>query len=116
MTTWPEVPPGDRKNTVSHLASTALTAIGHVSRHIAAAQDADTDESTAFNLEHAAKHIGEAREHTAHLIWVLGRYYPGVGAETDALAQLADPQRSAAYWQGFEESRELQHSDLLYPD
>jgi hypothetical protein len=100
------VPAPDRARTTAHLAHTVLSAAGHVARHVYAAQRADSADSTAFNLKHAATHIAEVQEHARKLIAHLEKYDPDVAAELGRLR--AATRRKAA----LEETRRQLHADV----
>lgn len=85
------VPPRDRSRTVAHLASTMLTAVGHVQRHVQAAQSTKDPSSITFNLQHAATHVDEAHEHAQKLIAALAAYHPDVADELDKLHETTRP-------------------------
>ena len=86
------VPKADRARTIAHLTDTVLTALGHATRHTAAAQQAQADPvAREFNTRHAAKHLAEAVEHQRHLISVLAAYDPAVGREMNLLHGITQP-------------------------
>lgn len=80
------VPPAaDQAASVAHLAATVADQVGHVRRHLAAAQAATSPDSLAFNLRHAANHAESVAEHAGRLMDVLAAYDPRVGDELAAL-------------------------------
>lgn len=85
------VPDGDRSRTAAHLASTVLTALGHVSRHLSAASEAGNPASREFNLEHARRHVAEGLDHHRKLITILSRHHPGFGDEFSKLDKTTEP-------------------------
>jgi len=82
---YPPAPVADQARTVAHLASHVHGQLQHVDRHITAAQEADSPESVAFNLSHAARHTADGLDHSAHLLSAMGDYDPAVAAEIGAL-------------------------------
>lgn len=107
------VPAADQARTIAHLASTVLSALGHVSRHAAAAQHPDSPASRDFNLRHAVSHVGEAVEHQRKLISVLAAYHPEVGAELGKLRVVTDPGSTAPVP---DRSAEPADYDVMEPD
>jgi hypothetical protein len=86
------VPAGpDRARTVAHLADTVLSALGHATRHLAAAQTAPDRASAEFNLAHAAHHTRQAVDHQGKLVAALAQYHPAVAAELAKLHQVTQP-------------------------
>jgi hypothetical protein len=85
------VPAPDQARTVAHLSQTVLSALGHVSRHVAAAQASGSDAvSRTFNLDHASRHIGDAVSHQRKLLSALTQYNPAIGAELGKLRQVTE--------------------------
>jgi len=60
--------PADHVRTISHLADTMATNIGHARRHLDEALDPSEEGNTPFNARHARKHLDEAAEHSAKLV------------------------------------------------
>jgi sorbitol-specific phosphotransferase system component IIA len=79
-------PPGAaRAVAVAHSADSVLNALGHMIRHLEAAQHATSPEAVTFNLRHAHNHQAEAADHQARLFGDLAAHDPAIGAELDRL-------------------------------
>ena len=72
---YPAAPGPDRARTVGHLASTVHGELQHVQQHVISAKEADSPDSAAFNLDHAAKHAASGLEHSEHLLSAMNDYH-----------------------------------------
>jgi len=76
----------DLDRALAHDLAGAITAAGHVTRHLDEA--AGSPASVAFNLEHAATHVREMAHYHHELAGNLAERLPAVTAETGRLRQL----------------------------
>ena len=104
-----EVPPvADQTRSAAHVIHGLGYNLAHASRHLDAAQSADSPDSQAYNLKHAKTHTDAAITEHGQLVDSVGLIDPGVTDELAAIHAVKHPEtvdtdndRDASLWKTF---------------